>query len=552
MDNNDVEILDMDESFESAAPVQAAVKPAAVIQAPPNPITEIGVLDDPSHDLAVVSALMSDEDGRQWASAAGIDASDIPDPDAKLIWAAWQKAGAGCQTSDLFSLHDQTKIPIPRLLSIADIDRAGTYLKSAIKGMRARAYKTKAAAIGKFLHDNPDQAEEMMDKLSKLTAFSQTSLLPDSGATDFKITPATDKTCLLGNHYLDRGAGAVLVGNSGMGKSSMMLQMAVVFALGRAFEGLKPNGKLKSLIIQSEDSDNDIAEVMASIAYSMKLTKDDIEIVRENVRIVTDRMHRGVAFMAELKGQIIKVKPDLVWINPLAAFVDGDISNAEEAGVFLREQLNSINQDQLFAYIAVHHTTKPSAEKKEAKWNEAQYGMAGSYEVISWARAIMILKAGDNDGQFDLLFAKRGSRAGIRVETESESGLKKLELTKNLPLQHSKGSFTPPGSTESIPVIFWEQRYVAPSERKAHAGGRPKKNDIMTYIPVIPGTKAKAIPFMALHRFANELRYVSRSTFQRLVDDGVLNKFIAKDTSNPGQPKFYLDSDFIGSGPPSE
>ena len=75
-----------------------------------------------------------------------------------------------------------------------------------------------------------------------------------------------------------------------MGKSALALQMATELALNRGPFGIKGNGPLKSLIIQAEDSDGDIAEVAHSLRYVLKLTPADQALVNERVRIVTERV----------------------------------------------------------------------------------------------------------------------------------------------------------------------------------------------------------------------------------------------------------------------
>jgi hypothetical protein len=67
--------------------------------------------------------------------------------------------------------------------------------------------------------------------------------------------------------------------------------------------------------------DGDIAEVRHSLTHAMALSADEQAQVSDRVQIVTDRVHRGLSFYAELKRQLDVHRPDLVWINPLLAFI---------------------------------------------------------------------------------------------------------------------------------------------------------------------------------------------------------------------------------------
>lgn len=282
--------------------------------------------------------------------------------------------------------------------------------------------------------------------------------------------PKDDPAALLGrNRYIGRGDGAVLVSSSGMGKSVMCIEWVVSAALGRSFAGIVTHSPtieggrkagLKSLVIQSEDSDGDIGEVMFSVAYAMKLDDTDLAQVARNVTVVRDKVNRGDAFIAHLRRLVAKVKPDLVWLNPLHSFAGCDIANATELGHFLRGGLNGVNRDDSFAYMIVHHTPKPMTGKAVAdkKWHEFMYDAAGSAELVNWARAILTLKPTDTEGDFHLVLAKRGKRAGVVVSTKSESGTPYFVPTTKIPMRHSKEMVKIEGRSEEFPVVHWEMR----------------------------------------------------------------------------------------------
>ncbi len=320
---------------------------------------------------------------------------------------------------------------------------------------------------------------------------------------DFKVPKRNDRSVLLGNRYLNRGDGAVLSGTSGMGKSSMTIQMATLFALGRAAFDIPCNGPLTSLIVQAEDSEGDIGEMWVSIMHSLKLGPKEIKQVRERVVIQNERSLRGDRFMNSLRKTVAKVKPDIVWINPLQAFMDGDVTDSKDLGRFLREGLNGINPG-LFGYILVHHTTKPATgkDKTERLWHEVMYDMAGGAEIINWARAILSLRAAPKEGEFNLVLAKRGRRAGVTKEVEQGAG-KRLEPSMIVPLAHAQG-FIPAaeyGLERDLPLIFWEGRApdVAP-ESGSDKGGRPSNYDFGDYRNIFPTKQSQGLELGPLHR----------------------------------------------------
>lgn len=304
-----------------------------------------------------------------------------------------------------------------------------------------------------------------------------------------------DATTILGNRYLSRGDGAVLSSTSGMGKSAMAIQMAIRWGLEMECFGIKPARALRILYVQSEDSDGDVAEVTASIAHVMKLTPEQIAAINLNVVIVSDRVNRGDRFLASLRQHIAGHKPDLVIINPLQAFIDGDITASKDLGRFLREGLNLLNEPASFAYLLIHHTTKPATGKDRAErlWHEVMYDMAGGAEIINWARAILSLRATPTEGQFNLVLAKRGRRAGVTKQVPQGTGWR-LEVTTVVPLKHAADKL-PSGQ----PMIYWEARPEdAPmaSEKK----GRPERYLYEDYRNLFPPKSGPGKPLSQLAR----------------------------------------------------
>ncbi len=373
-------------------------------------------------------------------------------------------------------------------------------------GMVEQAYNF-SGGIEEFLEEQRARFAGVVDG----GAFTTTPLV---SITDFTVPKEGDESVLLGNRYLNRGDGAILVGTSGMGKSSMSIQMAILFALGRPAFGIPCNGPLRSLIVQSEDSAGDIAEIWASIIFTLQLTEKEIKLVRERVKIQTERVLRGTRFIAQLRRTIGKFKPDLVWLNPLQAFIDGDVTDSQDLGRFLREGLNGINPSA-FGYIIVHHTTKPATGKDKAErlWHEVMYDMAGGAEIINWARAILSLRAATKEGEFNLVLAKRGRRAGVTKEVDQGAG-KRLEPAMTIPLKHAQG-FIPAavvGLKKDLPVIFWEPRDGDPELANGDdSESRQSHHDYMDYRNIFPTRTSEGLDLAKLHRLLNTNKNIQKN-----------------------------------------
>jgi len=286
------------------------------------------------------------------------------------------------------------------------------------------------------------------------------------GIGNFAIPDEVDPNTLLGDRYICRGHACLIVGGSGMGKSTIAYQASILWALGKPFLGIavtNVKGWLSSVHFQSEDEDGDIAEVRESVYFMLQLTEEEKALVSERVVIITEKVLRGEAFISDMAVTARKLKSDLVWINPLHAFMKGDIKDAEAVGKFCREGLNAANRDSLWAYMIPHHTPKPAQatagkDPKEKEWNEVMYEGAGSADLVNFCRSVQVLKATKNEGEFNIYLAKRGKKAGVRIEKESESGCLQLELVTKIPCRHCRKTMPLPGRSKEINVMYWEGR----------------------------------------------------------------------------------------------
>lgn len=308
------------------------------------------------------------------------------------------------------------------------------------------------------IHDFVTDAERQMNAVtSQLTASNRVRSIGD-----FKIPEANDHDNLLGDRYLCRGHIGMLVGGSGIGKSTFAYQVSILWALGRPAFGIAPPGskKLRSVHFQSEDEEGDLAKARECVAFALGLTDAERMIVYENVLIKTEKVLTGDAFLADMAKEATRHKADIVWLNPLQAFMEGDIKDARDVKQFTRTGLNRANRDSLWATMIVHHTPKPATANNvsERSWNEVMYEGAGSADLVNVCRTVMVLKATKTEGEFNLHLAKRGAEAGVTAERESDSGIPFKEVLRQIPMRHAKGRITMPGHTEATNLLFWESR----------------------------------------------------------------------------------------------
>jgi RecA-family ATPase len=248
-----------------------------------------------------------------------------------------------------------------------------------------------------------------------------------------------DITQLLGKRWICRGGSALWVGSSGLGKSVLCLQAAITWAAGRDLFGISPHGKpLKSLIVQAENDEGDVAEALQGILKALDLTAEELDRVKQNIVIVRDCTSTGERFVDRMRRLAEKHKPDLAWVDPLLAFIGGDLSSQETAGGFLRNLLNPLALSGGFAWMLMHHTPKPTRDGSGYQGHDKAYSGFGSSELTNWARAVLMLSPCGQDEQgtytYKLEVTKRGKRSGLRPSVTASDFI----ATKTQPLVHLK------------------------------------------------------------------------------------------------------------------
>ena len=247
--------------------------------------------------------------------------------------------------------------------------------------------------------------------IPELIPLSQLTSIPDTG----------DPNELLKHRFLCRGGALQFVSQAGLGKSSFILQAAVTWARGKSMFGIEPARPLRSWIIQAENDAGDLAEerdgVRAGMIEEGQGTESELAAAFDAVFIATVDSVTGEAFHQMLDGMLLAAgdaKPDLVFIDPLLAYIGGDVSKQEVASKFLRNGLNPVIHKHGIGLVIVHHTTKPpKAELRAARNGDGAYSGSGSAELANWARAVLSIEPlQGSDTVYCLVAGKRGRRLG--------------------------------------------------------------------------------------------------------------------------------------------
>lgn len=306
------------------------------------------------------------------------------------------------------------------------------------------------------VYDWEGDVDELIDSLdhdvTELSRSKTNSLSESSHWADLlNFDTENDPNNIIGLHngkttrYLCRGHGAWLIGPSGVGKSSLMLQFGISFAAGLSLWGVAPMRPYRVLVVQAENDKGDIAEMAKGIEAGLNIDAlqggDSLyERVNQNLKVVSVSGIIGQQFCGWLEREIISFNADIVLVDPLLSFAGIDVSRTDQASQFCRVWLDPVLRRTGAVLISVHHTGKPK-EQRNGKAVESiydqMYSGLGSSELVNWARAVMLLQPVGDDA-FKLVFAKRGKRAWATHPNE--------QPTQIIWLRHAKDG-----------KIFWEQ-----------------------------------------------------------------------------------------------
>ena len=343
------------------------------------------------------------------------------------------------------------------------------------------------AKVDDFSDDEPEAAQEDHQEAPNASACPVAVSL-----MSLARPPENDPGELLKNRFLCRGGGLLLVGPTGVGKSSLSMQIMIGLSLGENVLGLEPARPLTSLLIQAENDEGDLAEFRDGTVAGMNLTESEKATVGDRVIICTEDTRSGFEFCTAVVEPLLeKFRPDLLWIDPALAYIGGDSNSGKDVGGFLRQGLNPLIHRYGCAVVIIHHTAKPLRVTEGAKAGSQDFAYAGSgsAEWANWSRATLALDP-VADGVFRLIARKRGSR----LRWKDEAG----ESTVRRCIRHCREEGR----------VWWEEA-TEEEAGTAPVGGKAQKivADLMDLVPLSRSISKTSLQEAAQVAGINEKRF---------------------------------------------
>jgi len=255
-----------------------------------------------------------------------------------------------------------------------------------------------------------------------------------------------DPESVLGNRWLCRGGSLLLLGQSGVGKSCLNLQLAGAWALGDpqicsilSFN-IQPARPLKIVLIQAENDLGDMAEIWQGVFKKMgaQISEEKRKRLEQNLIILRNTEAMGEQFLKMYRELCHDYKPDIAIVDPLLSYIGADINDQEICSAFTHK-LNQVQQETGVISALVHHFGKPktAAQNNVLTETDLAYQGLGSSVLTNWSREVLSLnrvkERPKDPPTFRLTATKRRKKAGMLSLEDEDRGLP----TPGIFIQHS-------------------------------------------------------------------------------------------------------------------
>lgn len=220
---------------------------------------------------------------------------------------------------------------------------------------------------------------------------------------------------LIRHRFLCRGGGMLLAAPTGVGKSVAVVQLAMSWTLGKPCLGLEPARPMRCLYVQAENDEGDLAEIRDGIATGLAFSAKERARAFEGLVFSTVDDLCGREFIDRALVPLVEAhKPDLLFVDPLLAYLGGDVSKQEIVSPWLRNGLNPLLHRAKCGLVLVHHVNKPASGESKSEWKAGDFAYigSGSADLANWARAVVAFRSLGDHEVFELRLGKRGRRVG--------------------------------------------------------------------------------------------------------------------------------------------
>jgi hypothetical protein len=257
---------------------------------------------------------------------------------------------------------------------------------------------------------NPGYAKEHQEPADKDA--KRERYQPKGASPAFYVTQKIrEEDILVGDGFMERASAIVLAGPSGIGKSSIAMQIGCCWSAGETPFDLVPRRPLRIMMVQHEDSHNDLIR-MSNILNYLSLNP---EVVLKNFHIETVRGKIGKNAIDVWRDLVEWWNADVLIVNPISAHHEGDISSNEDNISFFYGKVGAFLEETQIGFFGLHHDIKPprnEVPKQDSNYHNTKYELLGSASLTNFFRGIITVKTIPSSEVFEFHLAKRFEQSG--------------------------------------------------------------------------------------------------------------------------------------------
>jgi hypothetical protein len=374
---------------------------------------------------ALISKIIASED-IETAIAAGIETSWFEDPDPRKVfdWMLQYHDRYG-QSPTAEAL--KREYPTFQLLEVPEpyqyyVDK----FKSLVK--RAVAADAVIGASEALDSDDPVRALDIMAQATQRGA-----LVEDKAGDEIasvlasEITPRSVRWIWPGR--IPRGKLTIVAGDSGQGKTTMVMNVVARLSSGRTLPCSKTQHQpMKCLIMTAED---DLADTLVPRLIAAGADLGNVEFITGHRS--TDALLSFPKDIDLLRSKVLSTGARLLVIDPFNAFLDGKTDSYRDADIRrVLAPLSRLAEDTGVAVLLIFHL-------KKSQGGKAIHQIVGSVGIGAAARAVLLVAPNPEDEDERLLAVSKMSNASTRTSLAFRiDGSEPYDAAKAVWLRQSK------------------------------------------------------------------------------------------------------------------
>ncbi len=400
---------------------------------------------DPEAESAALGAVLAEADRvMPMLMDIHLHPADFYEAQHRKIYAAVLAMHSAGTPIDCVTVSRETGLTITELDLIMQTCPTWThgqhYAEQVIEASRKQRIVELADAVQTYAQDGKSVSEireviqMQMDML--VTPFGNADLFPCLRFLDLQNYEPPPNYSIAGEGWLRRGAGCLLTGGTGIGKTVLAEQIAASVASEVNILGcLKVHGAHQVMYVGAEQDEETMKRDYCAIVKHDDGNPCPV-LLQANLRMFHAYGIGGDKFAAWLRDQVKKHHPDLIVIDPYQGYLDGETDiNSTASFLSWIQPIDRLIREGDCALLLVAHTPKPRDRESWAK-RESVYMAAGTSAISNWARTSVELTVADEDaGRYRLRFGKNAERNGM---TNEHGG-----IVRDLFIEHSGSMHEP-------------------------------------------------------------------------------------------------------------